>query len=121
MQWSNMKNARFWHWSDGWVKLTLRPGQTLHWHEYHRTDEGHSFQTVTWHHYAGSDGQQVIREWSHGGRDCDGHIATTGTDACPLSKLIDRQLVTGDDPPHPDWQEVQPTEVNDQNARLANY
>lgn len=116
-----MKNARFWHYStgtgDGWVKLTLRPGQTLHWHEYHRTDEGHSFQTYTWTH----NGDSITRQWSNGGRDCDGHISTTGTDACQLSKLTECQPVIDDDPPQPDWQESQPTEVNDQFARLSNY
>lgn len=120
-----MKNARFWHWStghsDGWVKLTLKPGQTLSWHKYSTDEEGYSFQTYTWHHYAGSDGQQIIREWSNGGRDCDGRIETTGSDACPLSKLTECQPVVGDDQPQPDWQESQPTEVNDQFARLSNY
>ena len=116
-----MKNARFWHWStghsDGWVKLTLPPGQTLRWSEFHRTDEGHSFQTCTWTH----NGPEVTRSWSHGGRDCDGRIETTGTDSCPLDKLHDCQPVTGDDPNHPDWQEAEQTTVNDESARLANY
>lgn len=123
----NTPNARFWHWStghtDGWVKITLKPGQSLSWHESHRTDEGYSFQAYTWTH----DGDSVTRKWLDGGRDCDGPIQRTGTDSCPLNKLAECQPVyepeMHDDKAicRPDWQEAEPTQINDLYAQLSNY
>ncbi len=118
-------NARFWHWSNGWVKLTLKPGQTLSWGEYHRTDEGHSFQTCAWTH----TGPEITRQWCHGGRDCDGRIETSGADLCPLDRLANVQACP-DDPERfhegrlihrPDWKEAEQTRVYDQFAQASNY
>lgn len=76
-------NARFWVWRDGWVKLTLRPGQSLHTHECKHTDEGFHEDLEQWTH----TGYSVVRQWEIGGRDCDGLSYDRGTDSCELDEL----------------------------------
>ena len=48
------RNARFWVYSGnaegGWVKLTLKPGQTLTHASGGPCDEGYSYREDSWHH-----------------------------------------------------------------------
>lgn len=114
-------NARFWVFeNDAWVKLTLRPGQTLRWEQCQDTDEGYSYRSVRWSHH----GELVVRYTDDGGRDCDGRHETRSTDECPLGELQsvacdldDGRGVTM----RPDWREAQPTEAYDEYAQSAGY
>lgn len=115
--------ARFWIWeNDGWIKLTLAPGQALKWRKYTHDEEGYSLIFVRWIH----EGNHIRRESGMRGSDCDGAIARGGADHCHLSRL---QAV----PPYmpgrdewkpegrPDWQEVEESWQSDPQAELAGY
>jgi hypothetical protein len=77
-------NARFWtFYRHGWVKLTLRPGQTLRCGYSAPDDEGYSYDWSSFEHV----GDAVIDSWCNGGRDCDGPIRRTGDSICQLTEL----------------------------------
>ena len=77
-------NARFWVWHrGGWVKLTLRPGQSLTIVERQRTDEGFRQEVNTLTHF----GEAVVCEWCETGRDCDGQYEHGGELVCHLANL----------------------------------
>lgn len=64
-------NARFWIYAnESWVKITLRPGQSLSWSYGGRTDEGYSYHYETYE----SDGETVECLITDTGRDCDGRL-----------------------------------------------
>ena len=86
-------NARFWEYiHDGWVKLTLRPGQGLsHWHGA-PDDEGYSREENSWAHL----GDHVTNVWHFDARDCDGRISRSGASQCPLDRLQQHPAVIGD-------------------------
>lgn len=119
-------NARLWVWkNDGWIKLTLRPGQALSHDKSERTDEGHSFDCDRWRHM----GEGVLHEWQNGGRDCDGPICTTGARSCPLGGLQIVPMAHPDAGDHfggrlilrPEWNDVGRVEVCDVYAQAAGY
>lgn len=112
-------NARFWvYWNGGWVKLTLRPRQTLRAFEFHHTDEGWSSESEEWFF----DGSTVWREWSSCGCDCDGRLDRYGEDQCPLHLLHDCESVDSFENgiKYPSWERVTAGQY-DQNAELAGY
>ena len=77
-------NARFWHWHrDSLVKLTLKPGQTLHHHYGSDDQEGWSWYGSTWTH----DGDTLTWAWCDDGADCDGRLTQSGETACALTAL----------------------------------
>lgn len=79
-------NARFWTWYlDGWVKLTLKPGQTLGYTRGGRHDEGWFRESVTWE--LAEDGSEVIRQSDSDGTDCDGRMSHSSTDSATRDKL----------------------------------
>lgn len=81
---ANPPNARFWTYLQrGWVKITLRPGQTLTWRHFSRDDEGYSYENESWEH----SGHEIQCRYEDGGRDCDGPIRHTGRAHCPLDQL----------------------------------
>ena len=80
-------NARFWVWHrGGWVKLTLRPGQSLTAFEGDPTDEGYRREVSTFTHH----GDVVGCEWYETGRDCDGRYERGGESFCELADLASR-------------------------------
>ena len=88
-----MKNARFWaHVNDGYVKITLEPGQRLSWGESHPTDEGFSYQSESWTF----EGETITRESASGGRDCDGRIDYYRDSECSVYCLAARQYEDGE-------------------------
>lgn len=122
--------VRFWTWeAGGWVRLTLRPGQTLTRTEGGPADEGYHFSVTTWTH----EGDRVRRECSAWGRDCDGGYGYESADVCPLDELaaVECRDVTappGDDGEHPllpfrrpAWAEDEAVRVFDEYARAAGY
>lgn len=62
-------NLRFWiDWLGSEVKLTLEPGQVIHLHEGHHTDEGYRSESRSYAH----EGDGVKAEYYTRERDCDG-------------------------------------------------
>lgn len=85
---SAIPNARFWiHVNDGPVKLTLKPGQSLHYECGGDTDEGWCFEYIDWTYTIEADGPYVTREWCQEARDCDGRIDHATTHGCPVGGL----------------------------------
>jgi len=110
------RNARFWVWIDGWVKLTLRPGEFLSWGRSEPTEEGHRSESIEWHAY--SDGSGVAREYYTYERDCDGPWERQGADYCKISRLD--AVATHDGIARPDWQEER-SEQRDHYAEAMGY
>jgi hypothetical protein len=86
-----MRNARFWIWyqpGDCWVKLTLKPGQSLSvtWGGPH--EEGYSYSAETYEF----DGQDVICECTTQACDCDGRLDTRVDLICHLDDLRSRDV-----------------------------
>lgn len=66
-------NVRFWVWlNDGWVKLTLRPGQELNWAHGGPHEEGWSYTGEVWH-YDEEEGC-VFSSVATNACDCDGRL-----------------------------------------------
>jgi hypothetical protein len=131
-----MKTARFWVWiNDGWVKLSIPPGEPWEWCHAHPTDEGWSSESIRWT----NDGQCVTREWCDDGVDCDGRLTRSGSDYCPIEQLranavCEREsmwqledgttIFMADEENEgiytPEWEKGD-SSVYDENAVLANY
>jgi hypothetical protein len=62
---------RWWQYVDrGWVRLSIRDGQTIRWRESHATDEGWSESAEEWTRI----GSKIYRWARSAGRDCDGYL-----------------------------------------------
>lgn len=118
-------NARFWSFINGsWVKITLRPNQSLSWGKSEPTDEGYSFEHSQWEF----DGSEVIENWSKGGSDCDGPISRDGQSFCafealravPMWEPSGCDYFNGAPILRPDWQKGS-TVVTDVFAQAAGY
>lgn len=100
-------NARFWVWLagsvdyDGYVKVTLRPGQVLRWSHGGITDEGYRSEWMTFKHEKNSHDSfpDSERERLYGvvfmideveERDCDGRHFHESQVACPVDRLEDQ-------------------------------
>lgn len=139
-----MHTLRFWTFHRlGWVKLTLRPGQSLTARTFSRDDEGCSWSCETWTH----SGDRVTSRWGNGGRDCDGEISHTGEGECLAARLaavpaylddparmepatvrsfywrnhVEAAHFAGRRIHRPDWQESQACETRDAYAEAAGY
>lgn len=111
-----MRNARFWVcWRDGWVKLTLRPNQTLELHSGGPTDEGYSCTSEVYTH----EGDCVRVEYSTWGRDCDGRHEWNCECVCPLDSL-QADVVEGSAIRLPVW-ERERSGQRDYTAEAAGY
>lgn len=70
----NTMNARFWDRINGdWVKITLKPGESIEHHTYEKHDEGYE---VT-HDIYSFDGFVLNHQYGRSGRDCDGKYSST--------------------------------------------
>ncbi len=68
----DQRNARFWVYINGGpVRLTLKPGQSLEWDRWSRTDEGWSYEYECWLF----SGDKVYRVSDDDGEDCDGRLS----------------------------------------------
>ena len=126
------RNARFWvWWHDGWVKLTLRPDQSVEAGYNRTTDEG----WCSWRERWSFDGDKVTREAKSDGVDCDGRLTRFHTDECHVYQLavvphqkqtpwiegVGCEFVDDPDAPlTPDWQNVSASQ-RDQYAEMAGY
>lgn len=110
-------NARFWVWlNGGWVKLTLRPDQSLSWGHYRTTDEGFESSSHEWSLIT----PYVIWEISTRSRDCDGLLDRDVTLRCHVNHLND--VESPDDPSRklPDWDRASSSQ-RDHTAEAAGY
>lgn len=127
------KNARFWlWWHDGWVKITMRPDQTLEAGYGGRTDAGWSSYRERW----SFDGDKVTCETESDGVDCDGRLTRWHKSECDLHHLAEISHIKQSDtfneetfswfvddpdaPLTPDWQKVNESQY-DQYAEMAGY
>lgn len=94
-----LPNARFWHWCDGWVKLTVPYGETLSWHASWRHDEGYSFCAEEWEH----EGYRIVRRHTSGGSDCDGPLEHRNDSACLYSELQSVEPCEAGEPHRANW------------------
>jgi hypothetical protein len=95
---SETPNARFWVWeNDGWIKITLKPGQTLRHFRGGETDEGYSNEWQSYE-YDGDEGT-VVSRYSNESRDCDGRHVYYADSHCPISELQARPP----EPADPEW------------------
>jgi hypothetical protein len=112
------ENARFWVYvNDGWVKITLRPIQTLSHHSFCRDDEGAAWHSDTWHH----TGAAVTWQFLDGGTDCDGRTERTGALAADISDLEELDPLAPETFRRPFWQGSEDVEIEDSFAQAANY
>jgi hypothetical protein len=82
---------RFWVWvNGGWVRLSLRQGQTLRHATFRDTDEGWASEANVWH--APADGPGVLWECHGAGRDCDGRVDRFSAVYCPADSLAGRDM-----------------------------
>src|SRR3954453_7635166 len=82
-------NARFWVWyRSGWVKFTLRPGESQSTEEGGRHEEGWHREETQYTH----EGEGVRCEWQTDGADCDGRHSASGAAFCPLDQLRARDM-----------------------------
>jgi hypothetical protein len=113
-------NARFWTYANGgWIKLTLRPGDTLAHCTGGPTEEGWERRSETYEF----DGRHVRREILSEGRDCDGYLSRFVSQECPLARLAAVEVEPDYAPPggfRPDWVDAD-AEVYDEQAVLAGY
>lgn len=108
-------NARFWDYlNNGRVKITLRPGQSLTWSKWYRTDEGWSSEGCTWSH----EGDGVRCQYGTDGVDCDGRLRQGGELFAPLADLRTGETVDGI--PYPAWEEIESWQ-RDYAAEAAGY
>ncbi len=110
--------VRFWHFHrDGWVKLTVRGEQVLHFGYGGPTDEGWSSHSERlW-----IENGAVLCEMVSDGRDCDGRLTHTSLVRCPFNLLAGRDCGLDDAPGLvPDWQQVS-SRQRDEYAEAMGY
>ena len=112
----SVRNARFWVFINGPVKLTLKPGQTLEHMSGGYEDEGWSSDCNTWEH----TGDSVFHEWSHDAQDCDGRHGTGGESSCDLGDLY-AGYEDDDGIVYPKWSKGRDHGVYDQYAQKMGY
>ena len=109
------KQARFWVYHVGAVRLKLKPGQTLRHSHGGATDEGYNWEANSY----SFDGKQVVCDWHSDGRDCDGRMTRGGTVVaryCDLAKgHRDEDGIT-----FPVWNEIEASQ-RDHAAEEMNY
>jgi len=92
------KNIRFWDYvgySNRYIKITLKPGQTLTHHGGGPTDEGYFWWANEYTYkdrgVAGLGWEPMVKLAQHsGGRDCDGPSSSSSIVVSSLDKLADR-------------------------------
>ena len=84
------------------MKLSIRPGQTLHRDTGGPCDEGYSYTHESWH----NAGTGVVYTRDTSGRDCDGHHESGAQAWCPMTDLRAVSSLDGTEPYRPDWQHV---------------
>jgi len=108
-------NARFWVVIlDEPVKITLTPGQKLHWYKWSPDEEGWSSRYEEFEH----DGERVIWRTRTDGVDCDGRLTQYWEGSASLDQLAVSDLGLG--VLQPKW-ENEKTSQRDYQAEAAGY
>jgi len=115
-----MKNARFWEWLNGNpVKITLKPGQSLRWGQWRRTEEGYHQESLRWFYPDWLPTPCIGLEMATDGRDCDGRLSTYTELTCDLEELMaNHNRHSGLDMPN--WHRVSARQ-RDYQAEAAGY
>lgn len=142
---ATLRNVRFWAWvptthrsggivekgdlrnhrGGGWVRITLRYGQSLTIHRSGWNGEGYSSEAETWMH----DGELITRLSSESGSDCDGSTSCSAEETCPQDRLAAVQTRRENPRTHiwedsdifrPDWQHIERRQ-RDYAAEAAGY
>ncbi len=99
-------NARFWVYAlESWVKLSLRPGESVEWHHGGPHEEGYEFTTDRWE--LSGDGVTLYRSRSRRWADCDGPGSSWSEDFAAVSSIGPRDPSSYGYSPEvriPDWQ-----------------
>lgn len=119
-----IRNARFWVYvNSGWVKVTLRYGDTIEHREGGPTEEGYHVCHMWWTH----NGMWVRRNVDHDARDCDGRYMRRHEDFASLVELgelpLDPDLSSAEDlkdVSRPRWQGEE-SFYRDHTAEAAGY
>ncbi len=83
---ANPPNVRFWDYvNDGYVRITLKPGQELKHYRYSANEEGYSSTLEGWEYPVGET--FIISKFAMHGRDCDGRVSRAGVSTCPIGNL----------------------------------
>jgi hypothetical protein len=94
------KQARFWTYHNGNVRIKLDAGQTVHHSHGGPTDEGYHWEASRY----SFDGVMVTCEWQSESRDCDGRMTRGGETCCHVRNLDKGYQEDG--LRFPDWQQV---------------
>ena len=102
-----MKNVRFWDYvgyRNGYVKLTLKPGESIVHHGGGESDEGWAWWSNTYT-YNEEEGIIELRMGANGS-DCDGPYSSCQDMWCPIDRLDAREASEGPmkRPPSPKWE-----------------
>ncbi len=109
-------NARFWiYWNDGFVKITLAPGQEIALSYGGPCEEGYSYTTEVFRHV----GDRVETESHQKARDCDGPMERHWYGECRMDRL-DARDADEFGPARPDWEEMH-SDQRDYYAEAMNY
>lgn len=108
-------NARFWtYWKGSWVKLTLRPGESVAMSHHSRHEEGWSSTSEEYEHC----GDHVRLTIENDGTDCDGRMSSEHVLVCPIDNL--RARVGHDGTLIPEW-ERESSRQRDYSAEAMGY
>lgn len=111
------RNIRFWDFvGTGLVKLTLKPGQTLHHHRSWHNGEGYSWEISEYQ----VEDDVVVNNFGFGGRDVDSRMSGGCTTICPLDKLKARPAYNQPGYFIPEWKRESEYQ-RDYSAEAANY
>jgi hypothetical protein len=108
------KQARFWTYHNGAVRIKLNAGQTLHHSHGGATDEGYSWEANRY----SFDGCMVSLEWHSESRDCDGRMTRGGETVCHVRNLAEGYQEDGIR--FPAWEQADEYQ-RDHSAEVMNY
>lgn len=113
-------NARFWVFENqSYVRLTLKPFESLSMHSGGLTDEGYGYFWSRWTYEAGEG--VVTLEYSSDERDCDGRLSRGGELACPVAELDGLEPAWEGGERRSDWREAEPAWQRDESAEAMGY
>ena len=99
-----VKNARFWVYIHGRIKITLKPGQKLSYSFGHTTDEGYHSEFYEWEYIDG-----IVKEtFESASQDCDGPLYRSSECFCEYNELHSRLIVdhNEEEVDYPEWKKT---------------
>ena len=111
-----MKQARFWEYHNGLVKIKINEGKTIHHSHGGPTDEGYSWEAKSF----SFDGRTVTCEWATDARDCDGRMTRSGVSHCDVERLSQGYIDEESGVTFPSWENGESSQ-RDYSAESAGY